>query len=107
MLVPHTTTMCGRQNATDVKDIGIGEPDESSHKGDLKEKHGGIRFVIDWMRSKDEEEWRREKWCHVVLVLDRYILIALTVIIILFGVSLSMGQRQSEPNHENEENDHH
>ena len=111
MLVPHNTAMCDRQNTTEVEELqphtGTGEPDESSHRGDLKEKRGGIRFIADWMRSKDKEEERREKWCHVVSVLDRYILIALTVILIVFGVSLSKGQRQSDPNHKSEENYHH
>ena len=107
MLVPHNTTMCDRQNATEVEELqphtGTGEPDESSHKGDLKEKRGGIHFITDWMRSKDEEEERREKWCHVVSVLDRYILIVLTVIILVFGIGLSSGQ----PNTSSETSDHH
>ena len=105
VIVPHTTPMCDRQNATEVEEFKqhTDKLNESPHKGDIKEKRGGINFITDWMRSKDEEEERRENWCHVVSVLDRYILIVLTVIIMVFGIGLSSGQ----PNTSSETSDHH
>lgn len=105
VLVPHHLPMCNKKT-TEVEDL--------QSQCSLPGKEGNIegedmRFIVEWIKSKEQADDCREKWCHVVAVLDRCILIALTIVITVFGFSLSGSNiHASETPHDvEEEEDHH